>query len=322
MKNITFSKSENVTLEKINYLAKENISEFVLGCEKYYDNQLNEVINRIMGCEYCKIILLAGPSGSGKTTTANKLTEKLKEKGKNALFISLDDFFLNREDLPILENGETDFESVNTLDISEIRKCFGLLLSGKKANIPYFDFKSGKRDNSKSREICIGENDIIIVEGLHAINPQLTDGIDAFDGKGFFKLFVNPGMQIFNEKGEIVLRKRQIRLIRRMIRDYLFRGSSVENTLNMWEGVNREEMKSIIPFMPTADYVVNTIHYYEPCIYHHYLLPILKESKVTDDKHKKTVSELVKSLDLFYEAELSVVPHNSMIREFIGEPRL
>lgn len=319
MKNIVFNSDIAVTDKVINELAKNSLSDFVLACEKRYDDQLSRLAKLFVDSKEYKIVLLAGPSGSGKTTTARKLTEKIKEGGKNAFYVSLDDFFLNREDLPKLPNGDTDFESVYTLDIAEIRKCFSLLLSGKEAKIPRFDFLTGGRDPNKYTPITAGENDIIIVEGLHAINPELTDGIDAFDGKGFYKLFVNPDSQIYKEDGTKALKRRTLRMMRRMIRDYYFRGSSLENTLNMWEGVCREEIVNIIPFKDSADTVVDTTHFYEPCIYHHYLLPIIKESKVTREEHEEKLKELVACLDGFYDAPCEVVPKDSMIREFIGE---
>ena len=319
MKNILFSKSGEVTLKDINRLAQDDIMGLVEMCEGYYDGQLNEVCSHLCNNPNYKIVLIAGPSGSGKTTTARKLSEKLINKGKQAVYVSLDDFFKNRDDLPILENGETDFESVNTLDVAEIRKCFGLLLSKGKAVIPYFDFVLGKRHPEKTTKLEIGENGIVIVEGLHAINPELTNGIDAFGDKGFYKIYVNPQTRISDENDEPVLRKRSLRLMRRMIRDYFFRGSSLENTLMMWQGVCREEIKTIIPFKETADKIVDTTHFYEFCVYHHFLLPIIAKSGVTKKEHKEILDELTEKLELFYDVSADVIPKNSMIREFIGE---
>ncbi|MBQ8337963.1 MAG: zeta toxin family protein, partial [Oscillospiraceae bacterium] len=319
LKNILFNDNGIVTDKAINKAAESSLSELVAYCEKRYDDQISRLAELLVSSKQYKIVLLAGPSGSGKTTTARKLSEKIIAGGKNALYVSLDDFFLNREDLPKLPSGETDFESVYTLDIEEIRKCFSLLLSGKKASIPYFDFTTGRRAPDKARDFTAGENDIIIVEGLHAINTELTDGIDAFDGNGFYKLFVNPDSQIYKEDGTKALKRRTLRMMRRMIRDYYFRGSSLENTLNMWEGVCREEIKTIIPFKDTADTVVDTTHFYEPCIYHNYLLPIIKKSQINNPKHAETLAELTACLDLFFDAPCDAVPANSMIREFIGE---
>ena len=317
MKNILFNENGIVTDNIVNELAENDVSKLVSVCEKRYDDQLESVCKTLMDNENYKIVLLAGPSGSGKTTTAGKLAEKIKREGKNAVYISLDDFFLNREDLPRLPNGETDFESVYTLDIKEIHKCFSLLLSGKEALVPYFDFTSGKRQYEKGQKIILGDRDVVIVEGLHAINPELTNGIEAFDGKGFYKL--NPDSQIYTENGEPILKRRTLRMMRRMIRDYLFRGSSLENTLNMWQGVCREEIKTIIPFKDSADFVVDTTHFYEPCIYHHYLIPIIEKSEVENPEHARTLKDLAAKLDLFYDAPNDIVPENSMIREFIGK---
>ena len=319
MKSILFNEKGIVTVDKVNSLAQNDLKGLISLCEDYYNGQIEKIANLLIGDNSYKIVLLAGPSGSGKTTTARKLSEKLILGGKNAVYVSLDDFFLNREDLPILENGETDFESVNTLDIAEIRKCFSLLLSGEKTTIPHFDFITGKRDPDAAKLLETGENDIVIVEGLHAINPELTQGIDAFGNKGFYKLFVNPLSQICSEDGTAVLKRRNLRLMRRMIRDYYFRGSSVENTLNMWQGVCSEEIKNIIPFKDTADCIVDTTHFYEPCIYHHYVLPILDNSEVTSDEHKKMLKELRQNRDVFYDAPADIVPIDSMIREFIGD---
>ncbi len=319
MNNILFNENGQVTAAKVNKLAQKNVQKLVELCEGYYDGQLCDTADFLVSNPKYKIVLIAGPSGSGKTTTARKLSEKIIAAGKNAVYISLDDFFLDRDDLPKLENGETDFESVNTLDIDEIRKCFSRLLSGEIATIPYFDFVSGKREAARARNIETDENDIIIVEGLHAINPQLTSGVEAFGDKCFYKLFVNPSSQIHSDNGDKILKRRNLRLMRRMIRDYFFRGSSLENTLNMWEGVCREEIKSIIPYKDTADCIIDTTHFYEPCIYHHYLLPIIEKSDSFKEEHAKILSELSDKLEIFYDAPASVVPLNSMIREFIGD---
>ncbi len=319
MINKLYSPSGDVTQERVNKIAKSNPSELIEICENRYKMQIDETCKEILSDKKNKIVLLAGPSGSGKTTTARKLKEKFAEHGVKAVSISLDDFFKNREDLPILENGETDFESVNTLDVEEIRKCFAKLLGGEPAVVPYFDFISGKRDNSRAQTLETDDDDIIIVEGLHAINPKLTDGIEAFGNKGFFKLFVNPLSQIHNEEGQTVLKRRNIRMMRRMIRDYLFRGSSFANTLKMWEGVCREEIQTIIPFKDSADRIIDTTHFYEPCIYHHFILPIMEKSEITEQKHIETMQDIVKRLEDFYDLTPDIIPADSMIREFIGE---
>lgn len=142
MNNILFNENGVVTDKRVNELAEKSILDFVALCEKRYDDQLENVCKTLAENDEYKIVLLAGPSGSGKTTTARKLSEKIKKSGRNAAYISLDDFFLNRDELPRLPNGETDFESVYTLDLKEIRKCFSLILSGKEALVPYFDFVS------------------------------------------------------------------------------------------------------------------------------------------------------------------------------------
>ncbi|MBQ9937225.1 MAG: nucleoside kinase [Oscillospiraceae bacterium] len=318
MRNSLFSKDGVVTLDVVNDFAKNNPKELILLCEEYYQNQVDTAVSNVINKNGADIVLLAGPSGSGKTTTAKKLSEGFIKNGKHAVYISLDDFFVNREDLPKLANGKTDFESVNTLDIKEIRNCFLNLLSGKEAVVPSFDFVSGKRDVNKAQKIKIEKNDIVIVEGLHALNPQLTDGI-SLDNSGFYKLFVNPESQISLVGGKPVLKRRSLRLMRRMIRDYYFRGSTPSNTLNMWQGVCDEENKSIIPFKSTADFLIDTAHFYEPCVYHNYLLPIINKEKAENKHHEEILNSLAEKLELFYDLEMTIIPKNSMIREFVGK---
>ena len=320
MSSILFNGRGQVTEKVINTLAKNNPAELIAGSEDYYNTQLFDICQRIVKSEDIRIILISGPSGSGKTTTAQKLSRCLAAGGRNAVCLSLDDFFYNRDALPRLTNGETDFESVNTLDIPEIRRCFVRLLAGEPAVIPYFDFVTGKRIAEKQREIACEEKDLIILEGLHGLNPLLTDGIET-QGRGFLKIYVNPMSQIVSESGKPVLRRRSLRLMRRMIRDYQFRGSSPENTLRMWDGVCREEIKTIADYCARADFILDTTHFYEPCIYHHFLPTMIAENPVSTPQYRETLQGLLQKLDDFENLPLERVPEQSMIREFIGEKK-
>lgn len=303
----------NNKLEYINEMAKAP-EQFITQCEERYQNIIDGIAKRIIDEEGREIVMLAGPSSAGKTTTARKLSESLIKKGVKTYVLSLDDFYLNREDIPYLPDGSQDFETVDALDLECFEKCVNALLRGETVKNPIFDFTTGKRSDTQFNEITLGDEDVVIIEGLHALNPVITEKIV---GK-LLKIYINVSSRIYDEKGNIILNKRNMRFIRRMVRDYKFRSSSVENTYKLWKNVTAGEDKYLFPFRDNADIKVNTIHLYEDCVLKHQALPLLLKSEISDE-FKNEAKRLAKALERFEDIDESQVPDDSLLREFLGK---
>ncbi len=304
----------NNKLEYINDMAVSKPLEFIKSSEDRYQNIIDNIVEKIICEKGREIVMLAGPSSAGKTTTARKIKEGLQKKGIKTYVLSLDDFYLNREDIPYLPDGTQDYETVYALDLNCFEEKVNALLRGEKVRNPVFDFTTGKRSETQFNDIELGVEDVVIIEGLHALNPVITEKIK---GK-LLKIYINVSSRIYDEKGNIVLNKRNMRFIRRMVRDYKFRASSVENTYKLWKNVTAGEDKYLFPYRDYADIKANTIHLYEPCVLKHQALPLLKECNVSDE-FKSDVQKLCKALEKFCDIPEDKVPDNSLLREFLGE---
>ncbi len=304
----------NNNLEYINEQAKTNSEEFVLKCEQRYNNIIEDIAKRIVEDKGREIVMLAGPSSAGKTTTARKLCENLNKKGVKTYVLSLDDFYLNREDIPYLPDGTQDYETVYALDLDLFTECVNKLLMGETVKNPVFDFTTGKRSDKEFNEITLGKEDVVIIEGLHALNPVITEKIQ---GK-LLKIYINVSSRIYDNKGNIILNKRNMRFVRRMVRDYKFRDSSVNNTYKLWRNVTAGEDKYLFPFRDNADIKVNTIHLYESCVLKSQALPLLYESEISDE-FRDDAKKLCKALEKFEDINISSVPEDSLLREFLGK---
>lgn len=300
-------------LEYINEMAASSPEELIRKSEERYENIIGDIAEKITTDEGREIVMLAGPSSAGKTTTARKLCEKLNKKGVKTYVLSLDDFYLNREDIPYLPDGTQDYETVYALDLACFEEKVNALLRGETVKNPIFDFTTGKRSNTQFNEITLGEKDVVIIEGLHALNPVITEKIQ---GK-LLKIYINVSSRIYDEKENIVLNKRNMRFIRRMVRDYKFRSSTVENTCKLWKNVTAGEDKYLFPYRHLADIKVNTIHIYETCVLKHQAMELIETSKVSDD-YKGDIQKIYKALKRFEDIEQSLVPENSLLREFLG----
>lgn len=302
----------NNTLEYILNEAKEPL-KFIEDCEKRYNNKIKRIASEIAESGRTEIVMIAGPSSAGKTTSAKKLREHLSEAGIKSYTVSLDDFYVDNCDAPRFPDGTPDFETVDALDISFFQKAMTDLLEKGEADLPEFDFLTGKRKKEYSH-IRVSYNDVIIVEGLHALNPKITDHLPQ---ERLLKVYINLSSRIYDEKGNIVLNKRNMRFVRRMVRDYKFRGNSVEKSYEMWLTVRYGEDKYLFPFKDNADIKLNTIHLYEPCVLKDTAISLLKE--ITEDSvFYKESQRLIKSLEKFSSIESNFVPDNSLLREFLG----
>lgn len=304
----------NSKLEFINEKAIRDSKGFITECEDKYQSIIDEIIDRIISEDGREIIMLAGPSSAGKTTTAKRLKEGLMAKGVTTYVLSLDDFYLNREDIPYLPDGSQDYETVDALDLECLEKDLNSLLHGETVKTPVFDFTTGKRSDTEFNTITLGTEDVVIIEGLHALNPVITEKVH---GK-LLKVYINVSSRIYDEKGELVLNKRNFRFLRRMIRDYKFRASSVDNTYKLWKNVTAGEDKYLFPYRDNADIKANTIHLYEPCVIKKQALPLLRDSEVSDE-FKEDAKKLCIALERFFSINENDVPEDSLLREFLGK---
>lgn len=304
----------NNTIEYINECVAENPCEFVNKCEERYHNIINSIAKRIIETDGRVIVMLAGPSSAGKTTTAKKLSEALTTGGVKTYVLSLDDFYLDRENIPFLPDGTQDFETVDALDLEHFSKCVNALLKGETVKSPIFDFTTGKRSDTEFNEITLGKEDAVIIEGLHALNPIITEQITGT----LLKIYINVSSRIYDEKGNIILNKRNMRFVRRLVRDYKFRDSSPDRTYKLWENVTAGEDKYLFPYRDNADIKVNTIHLYESCVLKQQALPLLKNCEIAEE-YKDDAAKLCKSLEKFNDIDISSVPAESLLREFLGK---
>lgn len=299
-------------IEYINEAAKQNPQELIEKCEQRYDNIIASVAKTICDKGERQVVMLAGPSSSGKTTTAKKICDECKKNGLHTFVLSLDDFYLNRDDIPLLPDGTRDFETVYALDLSFFTEVANALLRGETVKTPIFDFVTGTRKKGEYNEITLGEKDIVIIEGLHALNPIITDKISG----NIFKIYISVSSRIYNQKGKIILNKRNLRFVRRLVRDFKFRGSSANYTYSLWKNVTYGEDKYLFPYRNNADIKINTVHLYEPCVLKKQALKLL-EHEISDD-YAYDVQRLRDALKKFEDIDEEAVPKDSLLREFLG----
>ncbi len=286
---------------------------FIAEAEQAYYNEIHTVAEIIARNDDIKIVSIAGPSASGKTTTAHILCEILQQMQEKTEVVSLDDFYLPQDHLPLLPDGRRDIESVNALDKALIKRCLSEIIMTGKTDLPRFHFAE-RRHEPGARTIDISQKGIVIVEGLHAINPVITEMVPK---KNIYKLYISVNRPIRSEYESTVLSSRQIRLVRRILRDRVFRGTDVAETLHLWNGVVEGEIKHLYCFKPEADRHVKTLHLYEPCVYRDRFLPLV--SGVTPDTpYYDYFMKTAEALEKFPSLSEKDVPAHSLIREFIG----
>jgi len=282
-------------------------------CEALHEKQIAKIADEIaVQRDRIHLILIAGPSSSGKTTFAQRLRVQMMVNGMNPIPISIDNYFLEREYIPLNENGERDLESIKAIDIELFNEQLTRIIQGQEVEIPYFNFEKGRREY-RGQKIRIDDNQPLIVEGIHGLNEELTVMIPK---RNKYKIYISALTQL-NIDDHNRIPTTDSRLIRRIVRDYQFRGSSIENTLEMWPSVRRGEEKYIFPFQEQADVMFNSALIYELAVLKPFILPLLE--KIPDDHpYYIEVNRLQKFIKYFLELDPTEVPNTSIIREFIG----
>jgi len=259
-------------------------------------------------------VMLAGPSSSGKTTSANRLATQLRVHGKKPILMSLDDYYIDRDKIDPGPDGKLDLEHINTIDTELFRSDMAKLLDGGEVELPSFNFKTGRRE-WRGHKLRLHPDSVIIVEGLHALNPLMLP--ENVEKNLVFRLYVSPLLPL-NLDDHNRIPTSYLRLLRRTVRDYETRGSSVQRTLEMWESVQRGERRWIFPYQENADVIFNSSTLYELAVLKKHIYPLLTAIQPEEECYEE-VRNMVKILNYVIEADVDdEIPPTSLVREFIG----
>ena len=293
-------------------ILNKEIAELIMVNEALHHKKLSFIADEISKKENIKLVTIAGPSSSGKTTFTQRLAIHLKVNGLKPLVISLDNYYIGREFLPLDVNGKKDFESIKALDIKLLNKSLKELMDGKEVEIPKYNFLSGERENV-GKKVKLAENGIILIEGIHGLNEELTWEIPKLNK---YKIYISC-LTTLNVDDHNRIPTSEVRKLRRIVRDSLSRGTSAEGTLNMWESVRRGEEKNIFPFQEEADAIFDSNLIYELGVLKKYAHGELKKVQPGSIFYEEA-QRLVKFLNYFREIDSDFVPDDSILKEFIG----
>lgn len=289
-----------------------NIINFIKSCELVFNINISKIAEEIHENKDIKFILIAGPSSSGKTTTTSRLASYFEAIGYNPIKISLDDYFVDRDKNPLGDDGKPDFECLEAIDIKLFNENLNDLLNGKEVVLPKYNFLTGKREYYKD-SIKLNDKSIFLIEGLHAINDEVTKDVD----KRFkYKIYLSPFIPLSIDKYNYVSTL-DLRLLRRIIRDNRTRGYDALKTIDNWQRVRNGEEKNIFPFIHQADVIVNTALPYEVGVLKVFVEPLLLSVSV-DSIYYEEARRLVDFLKQFFPIPGEYVPDESILREFIG----
>lgn len=297
----------------LNKIVDDNyIKKIILINEAFHEKKLANIADMIYNRKSVKLVLISGPSSAGKTTFTKRLAVQLQVNGLKPVQISMDDFFVDRVDTPLDEDGNYDFESIEALDIELFNTTIKSILEGKETEIPTFNFKKGKKE-WLGKTIMLPENGLILIEGIHGLNEKMTASIDKSQK---FKIYINCLTQL-NIDNHNRIHTTDVRMLRRMVRDSLTRGYSAEDTMSMWPSVRRGEKKNIYVFEDESDVMFNSTLVYELCILKKYALEELDKIEKNSPYYNEA-ARLKIFLKLFREIDTALVPDNSLLKEFIG----
>lgn len=295
-----------------NRVSEGNIDDYILLSEGYQNSKLFTIAKEIVNDKNIKIVLISGPSSSGKTTTSKKLQLCLKGFGISPKTLSIDDYFVDRDKTPVDEDGNLDFENIDAVDVDVFNKDLTKLLNGEKVKLPTYNFILGKREYIND-PVVLGDNEILIIEGLHALNSDLTSSIPK---KNKFKIYLSP-LVTLNLDNHNRIRTTDVRILRRIVRDNRTRGYNASDSLESWARVRKGEEKNVFPYQDEADEIFNTTLIYELGILKTYAEPLLFRVSETDKNYKEAI-RLLNLLKNILPISSDYIPKDSIIREFIG----
>ena len=301
------------TLTKLNKAIRDGkAKDIVMLDEALHEKKISRIADSIAEKKDVKMVLIAGPSSSGKTTFAQRLGLQLQLNGLKPVTISVDNYFVEREQTPVDSDGKYDFEAIEAVDMKLLNEHIERLLNGEEVEMPTFNFTTGSKEY-KGNKIKLGKDDIIVMEGIHCLNDRLTAQIPR---NKKFKVYIS-ALTVLNIDEFNRISTTDSRLIRRIVRDSNFRSYSAIHTLKMWNSVNRGELKNIFPFQEEADAMFNTSLIYEICVLKKYALPQLEaiDNRSIEFSEAKRIREFLK---YFEDIPDDLVPTNSLLREFIG----
>lgn len=301
-------------LEKINQAVRVDKLGFMEECDHQYQKKVEQAADLI--CKNMKlspVVLLSGPSGSGKTTTAHKITAELQRRGVGTHTISMDDYFVRRDPstAPRTPEGEIDYESPEMMDLQLLSQHFAQLTRGEEILVPHFEFARQMRNDSKAKPLKLGKDEVAIFEGIHALNTKLTAGHPHAT-----RLYISARSNVMD--GEVLRFKGTwMRLTRRAVRDFNFRGTDIVGTLDMWANVRRGEKLYISPYKHTAHMLFDSSLPYEVSVMACYARPLMA-AVPQENQRRHELLELVRAFDWFETIEPGLVPKDSLLHEFIG----
>ena len=301
-------------LEEINRAVRQDKLGFMQACDAEYQKKVEQAADLI--CKNMKlspVVLLSGPSGSGKTTTAHKITAELQRRGVGTHTISMDDYFVRRDPktAPRTPEGEIDYESPEMMDLQLLSQHFAQLTRGEEILVPHFEFARQMRNDSKAVPLKLGKDEVAIFEGIHALNTKLTAG-----HPNATRLYISARSNVMD--GEVLRFKGTwMRLTRRAVRDFNFRGTDIVGTLDMWANVRRGEKLYISPYKHTAHMLFDSSLPYEVSVMACYARPLMA-AVPQENQRRHELLELVRAFDWFETIEPGLVPKESLLHEFIG----
>jgi len=301
-------------LADINAAVRRDVTGFLAECDQRYQDRVVHAADVILErMAQSPIVLLSGPSGSGKTTTALKVEEELERRGVETHTVSLDNYFLSRDPktTPRTPDGQLDLESPLCLDMELLDETFTRLSRGEEVIVPHFDFARQLRDTSRGRPLRLKDNEIAIFEGIHALGPGI-----AGPHPEATRLYISARSNV-TEDGEVRFKGTWMRLTRRAVRDYNFRGNDIAFTLALWANVRRGEKLYISPYKNTAHVMVDSSLPYEVSVMKNYALPLLK-AVPEENQRRAELLDLIAAFDAFEPIDPALVPKTSLLREFIG----
>lgn len=294
------------------YIVNHKVKDLIMIQEAYHEKKIAEMAAQIAASPEKKIVLIAGPSSSGKTTFSHRLSTQLSVYGLKPHPVAADDYFVDREKTPLDADGKYNFECLEAIDIEQLNQDMMALLDGRTVELPTFNFKTGKREY-KGKFMTLGENDILIIEGIHCLNDRLTYRLPK---ESKFKIYISALTQLnIDEHNRIPTTDG--RLLRRIVRDARTRGADARKTIEMWPSVRRGEESNIFPYQEKADIMFNSALIYELAVLKQYAEPLLFSIGPEQEEYEEA-KRLLKFLDYFLPIPGDNIPNNSLIREFIG----